>query len=108
VRRQAELLVRGAPPSAVAFLIVPTHRRLLGTPELFVAVSLDHDLTPLDRTFDVIFMVAGDNRAGIVHKFSMMRSPRFEISSWEGSRSSADDFAETHGHQNLLRQNQRG
>jgi hypothetical protein len=24
----------------------------------------------LDRAFDVIFMVAGDNKAGIVHKFS--------------------------------------
>jgi hypothetical protein len=45
---------------------VPTNRQKLGTPEL----SSPSPLPLLDRGFDVIFMVVGDNKAGIVHKFS--------------------------------------
>ena len=58
-------------PSAGAIPIDrASQQAVVGDSGTFRPSHLTMTLPYLDRAFDVIFMVAGDNKAGIVHKFS--------------------------------------
>ncbi len=66
----------------------------------------------LDGAFDVIFVVAGDNKAGAVHEILQMRNRCFKYSlelvqpESESVLWLFDDFAETHRQPSLLSGNQ--
>jgi 6-phosphogluconolactonase/glucosamine-6-phosphate isomerase/deaminase len=67
----------------------------------------------LDRAFDVIFVVAGDNKASVVQELFNVRNRRFKYPVERVQPKSRsvlcprDDFAEAHRPPNLFSGNQR-
>ena len=73
-----ETATRGVPSPLPKTLFPDRHRLESGMPSIEIVRSTHTMTLPfLDRAFDVIFVVAGDNKASIVHESFNVRNRRF-------------------------------